>query len=500
MLHISAEEQKAAAAGAARRPDQVLEVQPRPTSTSAALWPAYREAYEIALERTNTEIAPWYVDPQPTRSGTATSRSASCCSRRCAGWPCSWPEADFDVEEQRAPAARARTRSGDPHRLASPATSRRCARAAACPASSRPTTSAPTSASSAAPARACGCWSPRWSSASWPGGSACPPRGWSGSTWTRRSPATRPTRRSRTCSTPAPASTSGVDFLPGAFGYDGDLPDRRRRRRQGALARRLHRQRRPHLAQPQPAGLARRALGDRPRRRAVLPPRLGRRRHRPRPVRPPAVGPRRPRASRRTPAGWRRPTRSRRPARARTCSPRCWPRCPTCGSSRCRARTTPDAVRPAYVAFLAARLGHPPVAARGRPEAPHDQARLPVRRPALRAARRPRGVRQRRRGPLLPGRRLPRGRAGASTATGCAPSTRGSTSTRSCEALSFVEGVCAGDERGGAAADKPIGTRFGFLKAPRAPCSSPARSTAASPPTRPASSSTCWPPSSAASR
>jgi hypothetical protein len=36
-----------------------------------------------------------------------------------------------------------------------------------------------------------------------------------------------------------------------------------------------------------------------------------------------------------------------------------------------------------------------------------------------------------------------------------------------CEALAFVEGVCAGDERGGAAAGKPIGTRFGFLRAPR---------------------------------
>ncbi|MCW2796489.1 DUF3037 domain-containing protein [Nocardioides sp.] len=36
-----------------------------------------------------------------------------------------------------------------------------------------------------------------------------------------------------------------------------------------------------------------------------------------------------------------------------------------------------------------------------------------------------------------------------------------------CEALTFVEGVCAGDERGGAAAGSPIGQRFGFLKAPR---------------------------------
>lgn len=36
-----------------------------------------------------------------------------------------------------------------------------------------------------------------------------------------------------------------------------------------------------------------------------------------------------------------------------------------------------------------------------------------------------------------------------------------------CDALSFVDAVCAGDERGGAAASQPLGTRFGFLKAPR---------------------------------
>jgi hypothetical protein len=35
------------------------------------------------------------------------------------------------------------------------------------------------------------------------------------------------------------------------------------------------------------------------------------------------------------------------------------------------------------------------------------------------------------------------------------------------DALDFVDGVCAGDERGGAAATKPIGQRFGFLKAPK---------------------------------
>lgn len=35
------------------------------------------------------------------------------------------------------------------------------------------------------------------------------------------------------------------------------------------------------------------------------------------------------------------------------------------------------------------------------------------------------------------------------------------------EAMDFIEGVCSGDERGGAAARQPSSQRFGFLKAPR---------------------------------
>ena len=36
-----------------------------------------------------------------------------------------------------------------------------------------------------------------------------------------------------------------------------------------------------------------------------------------------------------------------------------------------------------------------------------------------------------------------------------------------CDALAFVDGVCAGDERGGSAARAPLGQRFGFVKAPK---------------------------------
>jgi hypothetical protein len=36
-----------------------------------------------------------------------------------------------------------------------------------------------------------------------------------------------------------------------------------------------------------------------------------------------------------------------------------------------------------------------------------------------------------------------------------------------CDALAFVDAVCAGDESAGTAAAEPLGIRFGFLKAPR---------------------------------
>ena len=36
-----------------------------------------------------------------------------------------------------------------------------------------------------------------------------------------------------------------------------------------------------------------------------------------------------------------------------------------------------------------------------------------------------------------------------------------------CDALAFVEAVCTGHQRGGAAAAQPLGRRFGFLKAPK---------------------------------
>ena len=85
-------------------------------------------------------------------------------------------------------------------------------------------------------------------------------------------------------------------------------PGRRARGVAGAVVRRVRRERRPLLAQPQPAALAPRDVADRPRRLPVLPPLLGpgSRRSSPAPTTSPTTSsppPRRP-APRPTPS-WR---------------------------------------------------------------------------------------------------------------------------------------------------------------------------------------------------
>ena len=90
----------------------------------------------------------------------------------------------------------------------------------------------------------------------------------------------------------------GVDFLPGSFGYDGSVPPPEDVAAAHRLAGCAHRQRRPHLEQPEPAALAPPHVGDRPRRRALLPPRLAEPRTRPGPVRRAALRRLHPRAAR----------------------------------------------------------------------------------------------------------------------------------------------------------------------------------------------------------
>ncbi|MFI5680407.1 PPK2 family polyphosphate kinase [Streptomyces cellulosae] len=61
-LHISYEEQRRRLLKRLDRPDKHWKFSPSDID-DRALWPAFQEAYEIALERCSTPYAPWYVIP-----------------------------------------------------------------------------------------------------------------------------------------------------------------------------------------------------------------------------------------------------------------------------------------------------------------------------------------------------------------------------------------------------------------------------------------------------
>lgn len=64
-------------------------------------WAAYMEAFEIMLERTSTEVAPWFVVPADNKwySRVAVQRIVI---EALEGIGPDWPDADFDVAHERA--------------------------------------------------------------------------------------------------------------------------------------------------------------------------------------------------------------------------------------------------------------------------------------------------------------------------------------------------------------------------------------------------------------
>lgn len=99
MLHISSDEQKARLQERLDRPDKNWKFNPGDIDERQH-WAAYQEAYQIALTRTSTPDAPWYVVPadhkwyariavQNLLLGALTKLNPQ------------WPTADYDVEEQK---------------------------------------------------------------------------------------------------------------------------------------------------------------------------------------------------------------------------------------------------------------------------------------------------------------------------------------------------------------------------------------------------------------
>ncbi|HEX4687175.1 MAG TPA: PPK2 family polyphosphate kinase [Nocardioides sp.] len=99
MLHVSADEQKQRLLARLDNPDKYWKFNPADIDERER-WGDYRTAYEAALERTNTEIAPWYVVPAD-RKWYRNLVIGQLLLEHLRGLNLKWPPAAFDVEAQR---------------------------------------------------------------------------------------------------------------------------------------------------------------------------------------------------------------------------------------------------------------------------------------------------------------------------------------------------------------------------------------------------------------
>jgi PPK2 family polyphosphate:nucleotide phosphotransferase len=100
MLHISAEEQKARLLARLADAEKLWKFNPGDVD-ERRLWPAYQEAYELAIEKTNTAHAPWLVVPAD-RKWYRNLAVANILRETLVAMDHTWPGPDYDVDEQRA--------------------------------------------------------------------------------------------------------------------------------------------------------------------------------------------------------------------------------------------------------------------------------------------------------------------------------------------------------------------------------------------------------------
>jgi PPK2 family polyphosphate:nucleotide phosphotransferase len=98
MLHISSEEQRERLLARLEDPTKHWKYNPGDVD-ERKLWPDYQRAYEIALERCNTEWAPWHVVPAD-RKWYRNWAVTHLLAERLAGLKLEWPAGDFDVKTE----------------------------------------------------------------------------------------------------------------------------------------------------------------------------------------------------------------------------------------------------------------------------------------------------------------------------------------------------------------------------------------------------------------
>ena len=98
MLHVSAEEQRQRLLRRLDRPDKLWKFEPHDVD-ERLLWPRYRDAFEKAIERTNTGHAPWLVVPAD-RKWYRNLAVAEVLRETLSRMDPTWPGPDFVVAAQ----------------------------------------------------------------------------------------------------------------------------------------------------------------------------------------------------------------------------------------------------------------------------------------------------------------------------------------------------------------------------------------------------------------
>ena len=98
MLHISKDEQKERLTERLERADKYWKFNPTDVDEREH-WQDYQEAYQAVIDKTSTEVAPWYVVPAD-RKWYARLAVMNLLKEHLEEIDPQWPEADFDVATQ----------------------------------------------------------------------------------------------------------------------------------------------------------------------------------------------------------------------------------------------------------------------------------------------------------------------------------------------------------------------------------------------------------------
>jgi PPK2 family polyphosphate:nucleotide phosphotransferase len=98
-MFVSLDEQKQRLMERLERPDKYWKFNPADID-ERGYWPAYQEAYQVMLDRTSTEKAPWHVIPAD-RKWFARLSVTELLIDALEKLNLDWPSADFDIQEQK---------------------------------------------------------------------------------------------------------------------------------------------------------------------------------------------------------------------------------------------------------------------------------------------------------------------------------------------------------------------------------------------------------------